>query len=93
MNNKQVIDAFLCGHVGKSSNGNLRSLGDKLINYNTCIAERANGRIIVNTTRYSVSTSKIQCWTLGAITILVGDNFAKVDDVPMNTASLSRFIK
>ena len=93
MNNQQVIDAFLCGHVGKSSNGNLRSLGDKLINYSTCIAERANGGIIVNRTRYSVSTSKIQNWTCGAVASLVGDNFIEVDDVPMNATSLSKFIK
>ena len=90
MNNNQVINAFVCGKCGRSSNGNLRSVGDKLFNYYTCIAQRTAKGIIFNGTKYSVSTSKIQTWTLHAL-ILNGFKCREVTNVPMGATDLTRF--
>ena len=61
MNNQSVINAFVCGKSAKSSNGNLKSFGNRLVSYYTTIAQRLdNGTIVLNRTKYSVSTSKLQ---------------------------------
>ena len=88
MNNQQVINAFKQGRKGTSSNGNLRSTGDKLINYYTTIAQRlTNGKVIMNSTKYSVSTSKIQSWTRRTL-----DTYTEVTDVPRGTSDLQRYV-
>ncbi len=43
-----------------SSTGTLRIKGDQLIHYYTPIAERCDGKIIVNITRYSLVTGRLQ---------------------------------
>lgn len=89
MNNQSVINAFACGKEGKSSNNNLRSTGEKLINYSTCIAQRlSDGTIVVNSTKYSTSTSKIQTWVRNTI-----KNYKEVTNVPMHTINLEKFVK
>lgn len=61
MKNNDVIKSFVNGATsGKNHSGNLRIEGNKLIHYCTCIAERYATGIIVNVTKYSVTTSKIQ---------------------------------
>lgn len=63
MSNQEVINRFKNGQSGKSSNGNLWISydGDRLFNYSTCIAQRLeNGSFVVNSTKYSPTTSKIQ---------------------------------
>jgi hypothetical protein len=58
LKNAEVIVMFLEGETkGKASN--LRIEGDKLINYNTVLAQRGD-TMMVNLTGYSSSTSKIQ---------------------------------
>lgn len=58
--NKEVVEAF----VGKlaSSTGNLMSSGDKLMSYQTCIAQWEDQKgisyLFVNTTYYSNTTSR-----------------------------------
>ena len=60
MRNITVIENFIRGLEGKSSNGNLRTNGNELVNYSTVIA-RHNGNVIyVNKERYSKTTSTIQ---------------------------------
>ena len=58
MKNTDVIRAFIYGDVLHTTN--LRSTGDKLINYSTCIAQRKDGQIYVTETKFSTTTSKIQ---------------------------------
>lgn len=58
MKNLDVIKAFIYGDTLHTTN--LRSTGDKLINYSTCIAQRKDGQIYVTDTKFSISTSKIQ---------------------------------
>lgn len=58
MRNKEVIDKFL--QKLPASGSNLYSTGDKLINYNTTIAEWDSGRLYINNTKYSKTTSTHQ---------------------------------
>ena len=89
MNNQSVINAFALGQKAKSSTGNLYSNGDKLINYYTCIAQRLpNGTIVVNSTKYSTSTSKLQTLTRRTI-----KQYTEVVNVPIDTWNLERFVK
>lgn len=58
----QVVQDFLDGATeGRSgSGGNLIIKGDQLIHYQTVIAERYGDKIILNYSRYSLVTGKIQ---------------------------------
>lgn len=61
----QVITNFMSGMSDSeagaiSAKKTLRIQGDQLIHYWTPIAERNDGRIIVNITRYSLATGKLQ---------------------------------
>ena len=58
----QVVQDFLDGATeGRSgSGGNLIIKGDQLIHYQTVIAERYGDKIILNYSRYSIVTGKIQ---------------------------------
>lgn len=59
MTNKEVCNNFI--HRITCSNKSLNSLDNKLFSYNTCIAQRINNEsIILNTTKYSITTSKHQ---------------------------------
>jgi len=61
MTNLQVIQAFRDGAThGKSGDGNLYIDGDLLRNYNTTLAQRVDCGFIVNDSKYSRTTSKIQ---------------------------------
>lgn len=66
MKNKDVIEMFLSKKPAKGSN--LYSDGNKLVNYSTTLAEwYSEFLLLVNDTRYSVSTSKNQTWLKSAI--------------------------
>ena len=92
MNNQSVINALICGKSANSSNRNLRSYGNKLVSYYTTIAERlADGTIVLNRTKYSVSTSKIQTWLLGDVL----NNKLKhkeVYNVPLGASDLAKYV-
>lgn len=63
MKNIDLIKAFQDGATtGKSHTDNLYIKGDNLINYSTVLATRVNGGIVMNTHKYSVTTSKIQTY-------------------------------
>jgi hypothetical protein len=63
MKNIDVIKAFRNGHI-KGQTKNLRIEGNRLMSYNTCIAERevlsTHTEYTLNVTKYSQSTSRIQ---------------------------------
>ena len=100
MKNLDVIRKFLSRIKASSSNGNLRSTGNKLFSYNTCIAEWptkkiiyngevsiiCNYKLIVNVAKYSKSTSKIQTMLLQETPL--SQTVYKVDNVPINTQKL-----
>jgi len=59
---KDIIELYLQGAVeGQSAGqGNLKIRGDVLIHYFTPIAERFGGKYILNMTRYSLVTGRLQ---------------------------------
>ena len=85
MKNKEVVEAFLSGDVATGSN--LCSTGYKLFSYRTCIAEWHGGYLIVNTTRYSNTTSRHQSYFKHI------SNIIRVDNVPINTQELHSFLE
>ena len=88
MRNQEVISKFV--HFAESAaTANVRSTVDKLFNYATCIAQRHEGKIIVNVTRYSVTTSKIQCYVRRE---LLGHDVIEVTSVPRGTCNLVPYI-
>lgn len=66
MTNREVIDKFLVGEPGKALN--LYSTGKKLFSYFTCIAQYTGDGLIVNKTKYSVTTTKHQNILLSQVT-------------------------
>lgn len=100
MKNIDVIRKFLSKTKASSSNGNLRSTGNKLFSYNTCIAEWptkkiiyngevviiCNYELVVNVTKYSKSTSRIQTMLLKETPF--DQTVHKIDNVPINTQNL-----
>ena len=56
----EVITCFIYNKTASNTTGNLRSTGDRLFSYNTCIAQWVDGGIIVNRTKYSSTTSHHQ---------------------------------
>ena len=62
MNSKELIDSFISGSKEgiTSGQGNLKIKGDRLIHFQTTIAQRLSNQIIINMTRYSIVTGKIQ---------------------------------
>ena len=91
MKNSDVIKKFL---IKESAGGsNLYSDGDRLINYSTTLAQwHDNYHLIVNNTRYSVSTSKNQNLLKSAITSKRGIVIKDVYSIPINTKNLEQFI-
>ena len=89
MKNQEVISKFV-NFAESAATVNVRSTGDKLFNYETCIAQRHKGKIIVNVTRYSVTTSKIQCYVRWELS---GYDVIKVTGVPKGTCNLVPYIK
>ena len=88
MRNQEVISKFV--HFAESAaTANVRSNGDKLFNYATCIAQRHEGKIIVNNTRYSVTTSKMQCYVRRELS---GYDVIEVTGVPRGTCNLVPYI-
>ena len=86
MSNKEVINAFVNGKNARSSNGNLKSVNGKLISYYTTIAQKnEDGTFVLNTTKYSVSTSKIQTWTKHALRFY---DYKEVTNIPIGAHSL-----
>lgn len=85
MRNVEVIKQFLNKSSGNSDSGNLISTGDRLINYNTCIAEWNRNCIMINITKYSSSTSRIQNMLLSEG---LGLELIRVKNVPINTQYL-----
>ena len=92
MDNKSVINAFVCGKSAMSYNKNLKSFGNRLVSYYTTIAHRLdNGTIVLNRTKYSVSTSKIQTWTKGAF--FGKRNVVEVTNVPLGATDLQKYVE
>ena len=97
MTNENVIRQFLGNAIGESHTGNLVSENNKLLNYNTCLAQwicinpeapygEQRYKLFVNVTKYSVTTSKIQ----SKLKYLAGA-YEAVEAVPIGSYDLSRY--
>ena len=90
MKNKDVIELFL--QKKKASGSNLYSDGERLINYSTTLAQwHDNYHLIVNNTRYLVSTSTNQNWLKRAITSERGIVVKDVYNIPIDTKNLEQY--
>ena len=92
-NFKEIITSFLEGATEGTSagQGNLRISGDILIHYFTPILERYDDKYILNFTRYSIVTGRVQ----KQIKELVGEErIIQITKVPEGyKGSLKDFIK
>lgn len=89
MRNQEVISKFV-DFAESAATANVRSTGDKLFNYETCIAQRHEGKIIVNVTRYSATTSKMQNYLRRELSDY---DVIEVTSVPRGTCNLVPYIK
>lgn len=90
MKNKEVIKAFINNRPANSSTGNLSSTCGRLFSYTTCIAEFIDNVLLINRTKYSVTTSRHQYMldreTAGYI------KHIPIYDVPRGSIDLKRFL-
>jgi len=60
MNRKQIIAAFLARSTRHATASSLSILGDKLYSYRTVIAQWYGEELLLNRTKYSMTTSRQQ---------------------------------
>jgi hypothetical protein len=100
MTNQNVIKAFFQGELGKieSYTGNLyiinTTISSRLMNYGTVLAERHEGKWLINTTKYSVTTSKIQSYINRELynqfhPSSIAEHVIYMNDIRINTSYLS----
>ncbi len=83
MKNKDVIEMFLSKKPAKGSN--LYSDGKRLVNYYTTLAEwYSDVCLLVNNTRYSVSTSRNQYYLKNVV-----DNNSNIIPIPINSVPIA----
>lgn len=92
MKTQELIRLYLAGETkGKASNTSIQkgiNGNTRLFHYNTVLAQFDGGTFIhINTTKYSVSTSKVQTWLRGQ----AANSHREIiehDNIRMNTQSL-----
>ncbi len=87
MRNSEVVEAFLKKRIAINKGSSLSSTGTKLFSYATCIAEWSNGLLIINLTKYSVTSSK----HLYYLKRSYQGNYYTVFGVPIGESSLSKY--
>lgn len=89
MTNLEVIKNFVNGKDAHTAN--VRSVNGKLINYSTILAERLeDGSFIMNMTKYSPTTSKVQFYIRQELKGRKVKQTTKY--VPLGTQNLSRYL-
>lgn len=85
--NDELINGFIAGTMNGKRNGSMSVSDDgrRLFSYATCIAEWSAEQLLVNISKYSVTTSKQQA-ILGRC--LGGVDYVEVDGGPMGLANL-----
>lgn len=100
-NNEGVIKAFFYGKKGAESHtGSLWTTtdGKRLMNYATCLAERSELGLLVNLTRYSNTTNKIQAYFQRELrnqysSDFINEHVIELDNVRIETAYLENDAK
>ena len=75
-----------------ASNANMRCHDNKLFSYQTCIAEIVGTYLIINRTRYSVTTTK-QVNTLRFESVKFFYHELEVENISINTKELKSHLK
>lgn len=63
--------------------------GHRIMSYGTCLVENVGGRLYLNRTRYSVTTTVHQ----NALAAYFGDRVIEIDDVPLGARYLDRYVE
>lgn len=87
MRNSEVVAAFLNRKIAANRGSSLSSTGTKLFSYATCIAEWNDDSLIINLTKYSVTSSK----HLYYLKRSYQGNYHTVLKVPIGESSLSKY--
>ena len=93
---RDILNDFFSGACegisgSKSNPGNLKICGDQVIHFNTPILERYNNKYLLNMTRYSIQTGRLQKLIME---ILNEEQYDIVLKVPMDSKeSLNKYIK
>lgn len=88
MKAREVIDAFIRKEIAAGSN--CHCTGDKMYSFNTVIAQWKGNTLIINETKYSVTTTKLTnyCKAIGEGLII-----KYVNNVPTNTQNLIDYLQ
>lgn len=94
MKNSEVAKSFAFNFVDSAKANSLEFTNNKLYSYATVIAQRLDdGRVIVNDTKYSVTTSKHQGLLRYYLSKVYNNNeLIRVNNVPRGTYNLERYI-
>lgn len=84
MTNAEVAIRFLHKEAGNSTT--MKSDGEKLYSYNTCIAQYHNDKIVGNATKYSSTSSRHLSYVRNHVDVWT------TEYVPINTHNLLNFI-
>jgi len=90
---REVVDEFLKGSSSSISNTskNLKIADNRLIHFNTVIAERQKNKILLNVSRYSILTGKLQKLLSNLIPF---SKRIEIHNVPGNySGTLTKFLK
>lgn len=87
--NNELISMFLVGREGRARN--LTSYNGKLKSYDTVIAEWVNGDLLVNDTKYSNTTTKIQNDLRKQLGGIPHIDVRHYTDIPINCQSLKNY--
>lgn len=63
--------------------------GRRIMSYGTCLVENVGGRLYLNRTRYSVTTTVHQ----NALAAYFGDRVIEIDDVPRGARYLDPYVE
>lgn len=87
MKNAEVVKGFRDGITCHSEH--LYSEYDKLYSYFTCIAQKIDGKIWANETKYSTTTSRHQ----SLVRTICNPYKIQCEKIPINTVDLNKYIK
>ena len=86
---EDVVETFIETRGGRDQKASsVTTVGRRLYSYNTVIAEFTNSSLILNVTKYSMTTSRLQN-RIRRIALANNVNLVEVDNRPFNVQKLS----
>ena len=87
-NCQEVVRAWEIGQACSRADS-IWTDGHRIMSYGTCIVQPVGGRLYLNRTRYSVTTSVHQ----NALAAYFGDRVIEIDGVPRGTRYLDPYVE